>query len=261
MAIHFYQFGIPCQRSASGPNLGGLHPEFRFRLWRALNDPRLEGSAAYSGLRSNSHQASLRVSNGCPDVYTAPASSCRVPTAIPGRSLHNERPVGFDWGNLVFEVQWGIAADISFRDTEDKWIPPSVVDPIMSEYGMHRIQSETWHWQPNKDFGDLQIIVGEGSRGQRVKNLQTALNDVAGSGLIVDGDYGAKTGDSVAAFQETHGRPVRRDWAREDQQVLGSIRRTTTPVEQPSPQPVGPDPSKPVEALRQIRAIANRALD
>lgn len=250
MPVDFVQFGVPCQNSSSGPNIKGLHPEFRHRLWKALNDDRLSGSAVYSGLRTIEHQRRLY------DAYLRRGRTHPV-VAPPGRSLHNERPVGFDWGNLVFEVQWGIAADISFAGR-----PPSVVDPIMESYGMHRIRSEPWHWQPNKDFGDLQIIVGEGSRGQRVKNLQAALNDVAGSDLIVDGDYGVKTGDAVAAFQETHGRPMRRDWGREDQQVLGGIRRTTTPIAQPAPgAPVGPDPSKPVEALRQIRAIANRALD
>ncbi len=38
--------------------------------------------------RSTAKQAQLRIDNGCPDVYDSPASSCRVPTAIPGTSKH-----------------------------------------------------------------------------------------------------------------------------------------------------------------------------
>lgn len=41
-----------------------------------------------SGLRTRQEQIDLRVSNGCPDIFTSPASTCRVPTAIPGTSKH-----------------------------------------------------------------------------------------------------------------------------------------------------------------------------
>jgi len=42
-----------------------------------------------SGHRTIEQQIALRRANGCPDVWSSPASSCRVPTAIPGRSEHN----------------------------------------------------------------------------------------------------------------------------------------------------------------------------
>ena len=41
-----------------------------------------------SGLRTRQEQIDLRVSNGCPDIFTSPASTCRIPTAIPGTSKH-----------------------------------------------------------------------------------------------------------------------------------------------------------------------------
>jgi len=41
-----------------------------------------------SGWRSTQSQIDLRRTNGCPDVYQAPPESCRVPTAIPGTSMH-----------------------------------------------------------------------------------------------------------------------------------------------------------------------------
>lgn len=50
-----------------------------------------------SGYRTNAQQRALRVSNGCPDVMTSPASSCRVPTAIPGTSKH-EKGLAVDFG-------------------------------------------------------------------------------------------------------------------------------------------------------------------
>jgi hypothetical protein len=40
------------------------------------------------GWRSIDDQIRLRQENGCPDIYDAPASACRVPTARPGRSMH-----------------------------------------------------------------------------------------------------------------------------------------------------------------------------
>ena len=49
-----------------------------------------------SGWRSTDTQRQLRQQNGCPDIDTAPASSCRVPTAIPGRSNH-ERGLAVDF--------------------------------------------------------------------------------------------------------------------------------------------------------------------
>lgn len=51
------------------------------------------------GGRSHAAQIRLRTTNGCPDVWTARASSCRVPTAIPGTSNH-ERGVALDLENM-----------------------------------------------------------------------------------------------------------------------------------------------------------------
>ena len=43
-----------------------------------------------NGYRSPETTAALRRANGCPDVYSSPASSCRVPTARPGTSMHEK---------------------------------------------------------------------------------------------------------------------------------------------------------------------------
>src|SRR5690606_40237092 len=44
-----------------------------------------------SGWRDIQEQIQLRIRNGCPDIWNAPASSCRVPTAIPGRSNQDRK--------------------------------------------------------------------------------------------------------------------------------------------------------------------------
>lgn len=69
-----------------------LHPELarRLRAFTAAN-PGVQTPAG-GGWRSNDRQRELRTINGCPDVDRSPASSCRVPTAIPGRSKHERTP-------------------------------------------------------------------------------------------------------------------------------------------------------------------------
>lgn len=251
MGVDFYQFGVPCQKSSSGPNIVLLHPEFRYWLYKALNDERLKGSAVYSGARAIAHQERLRRLNGCPDLYTSPPSKCRVPTAIPGRSLHNPRPKGFSWGNVVFEVPWAIAADISFAGR-----PSRVVDPIMSSYNMHRIKSETWHWQIDKNVRPLMVLAGQGSFGPKVTALQTALNKVLKAGLEADGIYGAKTAQAVVAFEKAQGLSPRGDWTKELQSRLENAQATPSPGVV-----VGRDADRiERQALRKIRDLATEAL-
>lgn len=85
------------------------------------------------GFRTRQQQIALRTANGCPDIWTAPASSCRVPTAIPGRSLH----------------ELGLAIDL----TSNKAIIGSRKSPAFTwlaanagRYGFVNLPSEPWHW-------------------------------------------------------------------------------------------------------------------
>lgn len=55
-----------------------------------------------SARRTKAEQEKLRRKNGCPDIYKSPASSCRVPTAIPGTSNH-ESGRAVDLGG---DVEW-----------------------------------------------------------------------------------------------------------------------------------------------------------
>ncbi len=89
-----------------------------------------------SGYRSGEAQAQLRLTNGCPDVHSAPASACRVPTAIPGHSMH-ERGEAVD---LTYRGQTiGSQASPAFR-----WLQANA-----ARFGFHNLASEPWHWSTN----------------------------------------------------------------------------------------------------------------
>ncbi len=82
-----------------------------------------------SGWRDNARQIQLRSINGCPDVYSSPPSSCRVPTAIPGTSMH-ERGLAIDFDNCSYR---GSACYI--------WLANNA-----SRFGLYNLPSEPWHW-------------------------------------------------------------------------------------------------------------------
>lgn len=85
------------------------------------------------GFRTKQRQIELRTINGCPDIWTAPASSCKVPTAIPGRSLHE---IG-----LAVDMTTG-GKTIGSRDSVAfKWLAAHA-----AAYGFSNLPSEPWHW-------------------------------------------------------------------------------------------------------------------
>ncbi len=96
-----------------------------------------------SGYRSPETTARLRRANGCPDVYNSPPSSCRVPTARPGTSMHEK----------------GLAIDFTWRGQTICYPnPPSRcegnrafdwLESHASRYGLHGLSSEAWHWSTN----------------------------------------------------------------------------------------------------------------
>jgi hypothetical protein len=87
---------------------------------------------AGSGWRSNQRQIELRTINGCPDVYTSSPSSCAVPTAIPGRSLH-ERGLAVDFTCDGVTVRRGTACD--------RWLLANA-----PTFGLLNLPSESWHY-------------------------------------------------------------------------------------------------------------------
>ncbi|GAA3346348.1 hypothetical protein GCM10020358_56990 [Amorphoplanes nipponensis] len=110
-----------------------VHRSVSFAFRRMLADARTDGVVlSGGGFRTRQRQIELRTINGCPDVWTAPPSSCRVPTAIPGRSLH----------------ELGLAVDITAGGrtlTADsagfRWLATHA-----GKYGFVNLPSEPWHW-------------------------------------------------------------------------------------------------------------------
>lgn len=81
--------------------------------------------------RSPQRTAELRVINGCPDVYNASPSRCRIPTARPGTSMH-ERGLAID-----FRSCWRGSDCFT-------WLSNNA-----SKYGYYNLPSESWHWSTN----------------------------------------------------------------------------------------------------------------
>jgi zinc D-Ala-D-Ala carboxypeptidase len=105
-----------------------------FAFQRMIDDAGKAGiPLSGGGFRTRQQQIALRVANGCPDIFLAPSSSCKVPTAVPGRSLH----------------ELGLAIDISSngRSVNDRkgaaftWLAANA-----ARYGFVNLPSEPWHW-------------------------------------------------------------------------------------------------------------------
>lgn len=88
------------------------------------------------GWRSTQRQIELRSINGCPDIYSAPPSTCRVPTAIPGRSMHEQ--------GLAVDFTDNGAAITSRSNPAYRWLAGNA-----ASYGLHNLPSEPWHWSVN----------------------------------------------------------------------------------------------------------------
>ncbi|WP_240670252.1 M15 family metallopeptidase [Actinoplanes solisilvae] len=110
-----------------------VHKNVAYAFKRMVDDAKRSGIVlSGGGFRTKQRQIELRKINGCPDVWLAPSSSCRVPTAIPGRSLH----------------ELGMAIDISSggktltrSSPAFKWLSVNA-----KKYGFVNLPSEAWHW-------------------------------------------------------------------------------------------------------------------
>ena len=110
-----------------------VHRSVAFAYRRMVDDAKKAGIAiSGGGFRTKQRQIELRKINGCPNVWTAPASSCRVPTAIPGRSLHE---IG-----MAVDVTSG-GRSLTSKSAAFKWLQAHA-----DEYGFVNLPSEPWHW-------------------------------------------------------------------------------------------------------------------
>lgn len=85
------------------------------------------------GHRSYEEQEVLRGKNDCADTYFASASSCRVPTARPGESNHQDGKA----------IDFGESHD-SLTNIGFNWLSQHAAD-----YGLKNLPSESWHWSVN----------------------------------------------------------------------------------------------------------------
>ena len=109
-----------------------VHRDVKTDVVSMIQDARADGVnlSGYS-YRSPQRTAELRVINGCPDVYNSSPSSCRIPTARPGQSMH-ERGLAID-----FRSCWRGSACFT-------WLSNNA-----SRYGYTNLPSESWHWSTN----------------------------------------------------------------------------------------------------------------
>ncbi len=91
------------------------------------------------GYRSSAAQVATRRANCGPsyyDIYQKPASQCSPPTAIPGRSMHEQgRAIDFTSGGVLIT---------SGSDPAFVWLSRNA-----SRFGMYNLPSERWHWSTN----------------------------------------------------------------------------------------------------------------
>jgi LAS superfamily LD-carboxypeptidase LdcB len=136
-------------RSGSNSSLvtvGGItvHSSIAAQLERLLNDARADGIVfGGHGYRSPEVTARLRIANGCPDVYDSPASSCRVPTARPGSSMH-EKGLAIDFTYRGQTICFPNPGSRCSGNAGFDWLQRNA-----HKYGLKNLPTEAWHWSTN----------------------------------------------------------------------------------------------------------------
>lgn len=111
------------------------------RLESLLNHARRDGiELGGTGYRSPEITARLRVTNGCRDVYNAPASSCRIPTARPGTSEH-EKGLAVDFTYQGQTICFPRSAGSCSGNAAFDWLRANA-----GSYGLRNMPAEAWHW-------------------------------------------------------------------------------------------------------------------
>lgn len=114
------------------------------QLQQLLNDARSDGIVfGGHGYRSPEVTARLRIANGCPDVYESPASSCRVPTARPGSSMH-EKGLAIDFTYRGQTICYPRPGSRCSGNAGFDWLQQNA-----GKYGLRNLPTEAWHWSTN----------------------------------------------------------------------------------------------------------------
>lgn len=111
----------------------GIADDVDAMLTAAAADGIRFGGSAY---RSTERQIQLRIANCGPteyDIWYRPASSCSPPTAVPGRSLHEQgRALDLTYDGRLITSR----ANLGFQ-----WLAANA-----ASYGLFNLPSEPWHW-------------------------------------------------------------------------------------------------------------------
>lgn len=148
-----------------------------------------------SGRRSIQEQIKLRISNGCPDVWTAPASSCRIPTAIPGQSEHNH-------GFAMDLVDTSTGRAVQGGSAADEWLRANAAN-----FGLHMpVKGEAWHVEMieggHDGGGQVQGAIGFDMNGAEVRRnpedeLSARMEVI--KAILTGGTPDAETPEDVAS--------------------------------------------------------------
>ncbi len=114
------------------------------QLEALLNHARADGIVfGGHGYRSPEVTARLRRVNGCPDIYESPASSCRVPTARPGSSMH-EKGLAVDFTYRGQTICFPRPGSHCAGNAGFEWLKQHA-----GTYGLRNLPTEAWHWSTN----------------------------------------------------------------------------------------------------------------
>lgn len=109
-----------------------------------LNAARADGIVLGGyGYRSVETTIRLRRANGCPDVWTSPPSSCRVPTARPGTSMH-ERGLAIDFTYNGRTICYPNPPSRCYGNPAFDWLQANA-----GRFGLRGLSSEAWHYSTN----------------------------------------------------------------------------------------------------------------
>lgn len=104
-------------------------------------------------------------------------------------------------------------------------------------YGVVETTGRNWsHWGKchavNYGTESTSMLLKIGSIGDEVKTLQSNLNVIGDYGLVVDGDFGAKTETAVKDFQLKHGLAVDGIVGGETQKAIATALAPVDPIRQ-----------------------------